>query len=80
MNFIKKISSTLTKKTKNFFLFIVVLSFFKTLIELLSMGLSIPILKILSNLDKKNEIYIKFPYNFVNYYLKLKNNKYYDFN
>jgi len=62
MNYIKKISAILTKKNKIFFLFIVFLSIFKTLIELLSIGLLIPILTILSNSDKKYQIYIKFPF------------------
>ena len=59
---IKKILLILTKKNKNNLLFIIILSFLKTFIELCSIGSLIPILAILSNLDKKNQIYIKLPF------------------
>jgi ATP-binding cassette subfamily B protein len=62
MNFIIKISKILTNKNKKFFLLIVCLSIFKTFIELISIGSLVPILVILSNSDKKNQIFIKLPF------------------
>jgi ABC-type bacteriocin/lantibiotic exporter with double-glycine peptidase domain len=62
MNYIKKIIAILTKKNKAGFLSIVFLSIFKTAIEILSLGLLIPILSILSNAEKKSQIFIYFPF------------------
>ena len=62
MSYIKKTLSILTNKNKKIFLLIIFFSIIKTFIELLSIGLLIPILTILSNSYKKNQIYINFPF------------------
>jgi ABC-type bacteriocin/lantibiotic exporter with double-glycine peptidase domain len=62
MNYIKKIIAILTQKNKASFIFIVFLSIIKTAIEIVSLGLLIPILSILSNTEKKSQIFIYFPF------------------
>lgn len=66
MNYIKKILAILTKKNKIDFLFISFLSIIKALIEIVGVGLLIPILTIISNQDKKNQVlnYLPFFKNF----------------
>jgi ABC-type bacteriocin/lantibiotic exporter with double-glycine peptidase domain len=56
MKYIKKIFFILTKKNKINFLFIVFLSIIKTIIEMLGVGFLIPILSIISNTEKKDQI------------------------
>ena len=56
MKYIKKIFSILTKKNKIDFMLIVFFSIFKTIFEIIGIGLLIPIFSIISNSEKKNQI------------------------
>jgi ABC-type multidrug transport system fused ATPase/permease subunit len=62
MNYTKKILAILTKKNKIDFLFISFLSIIKALIEIIGVGLLIPILTIISNQDNKSQILNYFPF------------------
>ena len=53
MKYIKKIFSILTKKNKIDFMLIVFFSIFKTIFEIIGIGLLIPIFSIISNSEKK---------------------------
>ena len=56
MKYIKKIFSILTKKNKIDFMLIVFFSIFKTILEIIGIGLLLPIFSIISNSEKKEEI------------------------
>jgi ABC-type bacteriocin/lantibiotic exporter with double-glycine peptidase domain len=56
MIYIKKIFSILTKKNKIDFSLIVFFSIFKTILEIIGIGLLLPIFSIISNSEKKDEI------------------------
>ena len=56
MKYIKKIFSILTKKNKIDFMLIVFFSIFKTILEIIGIGILLPIFSIISNSEKKEEI------------------------
>ena len=56
MKYIKKTLSILTKKNKIDFMLIVFFSIFKTIFEIIGIGLLIPIFSIISNSEKKDQI------------------------
>jgi len=62
MDYIYKILAVLTKKNKAALIFIAFLSIVKTIIEIVGIGLLIPILSILSNAETKNQILFYFPF------------------
>ena len=60
-NYIKKILFILTKKNRNKIYFISFLSIIKTFIEIIGIGLLIPLLTFLTNIEKKELIFKYLP-------------------